>query len=167
MVKKTVIKSTSWFINSRYFWWCSTSFRLKKFYCLKSWGRSGGVKIWKRNFAETPLSWDMSRDVKKLRKLRYHQKLLAWPLNQGIWQKVCYKVNLLKNNGNKNNGPQNTLNMSWNCPNWEQLRAVVYSVNLYHHIHITQHKKALVRVTIKISGCLRWFVNKSSFADEP
>ena len=101
----------------------------------------------------------MSRDVKKLRKLRYHQKLLAWPLNQGIWQKVCYKVNLLKNNGNKNNGPQNTLNMSWNCPNWEQLRAVVYSVNLYHHIHITQHKKALVRVTIKISGCLRWFVN--------
>ena len=101
----------------------------------------------------------MSRDVKKLRKLRYHQKLLAWPLNQGIWQKVCYKVNLLKNNGNKNNGPQNTLNMSWNCPNWEQLRAVVYSVNLYHHIHIPQHKKALVRVTIKISGCLRWFVN--------
>ena len=101
----------------------------------------------------------MSCDVKKLRKLRYHQKLLAWPLNQGIWQKVCYKVNLLKNNGNKNNGPQNTLNMSWNCPNWEQLRAVVYSVNLYHHIHIPQHKKALVRVTIKISGCLRWFVN--------
>ena len=101
----------------------------------------------------------MSRDVKKLRKLRYHQKLLAWPHNQGIWQKVCYKVNFLKNNGNKDNGPQNTLNMSWNCPNWEQLRAVVYSVNLYHHIHITQHKKALVRVTIKISGCLRWFVN--------
>ena len=139
----------------------------KFFYRAKSLRGSRGVKIWKRNFAEMPLSWDMSHDVKKLRKLRYHQKLLAWPLNQGIWQKVCYKVNLLKNNGNKNNGPQNTLNMSLNCPNWEQLRAVVYSVNLYHHIHITQHKKALVRVTIKISGCLRWFVNKSNFANEP
>ena len=81
------------------------------------------------------------------------------PQSRYIWQKVCYKVKLLKNNGNKNNGPQNTLNMSWNCPNWEQLRAVVYSVNLYHHIHITQHKKASVRVTIKISCCLKWLIN--------
>ena len=89
------------------------------------------------------------------------------PQARYIWQKVCYKVNLLKNNGNKNNGPQNTLNMSWNCPNWEQLRALAYSVNSYHLWAITAHTKLSVSLTIKICWFFGWFLNMSTFADLP
>ena len=60
--------------------WGHTNF----FYHPKSLGVSRGVKIWKRNFAEMPLSWDMKHLSKKHKKLRYHQKCLAWPVYQNI-----------------------------------------------------------------------------------
>ena len=121
---------------------------------------------------KTKFCWDASQlryetSQQKTEKTEISPKVAGLTPQSRYMTESLLQSQSLKNNDNKDNDPQNALNMSWNCPNWEQLRAVVYSVNLYHHIHITQHKKALVRVTIKISGCLRWFVNKSNFADVP
>ena len=59
------------------------------------------------------------------------------------------------------------LNMSWNWPNWEQLRALAYSVNSYHLWAITAHTKLSVSLTIKICWFFWWFLNMSTFADGP
>ena len=112
-------------------------------------------------------SWDMSHYVKKLRKLRYRQKLRDWPLYHYIWGKVCYKVYLIKNNAIEKIGPKNILKMSWNWPNWEQLRALAYNLNLYHLYTVTQHNKVLVSATIKIFRFFQWFLKILNFADGP
>ena len=57
--------------------------------------------------------------------------------------------------------------MSWNWPNWEQLRALAYSVNSYHLWAITAHTKLSVSLTIKICWFFGWFLNLSTFADLP
>ena len=57
--------------------------------------------------------------------------------------------------------------MSWNWPNWEQLRALAYSVNSYHLWAITAHTKLSVSLTIKICWFFWWFLNMSTFADLP
>ena len=57
--------------------------------------------------------------------------------------------------------------MSWNRPNWEQLRALVYSENSYHLRPISQHPKVLVSVTLNFFLLIGWFVNKSNYADLP
>ena len=59
------------------------------------------------------------------------------------------------------------LNMSWNWQNWEQLRALPYSVNSYHLWAITAHTKLSVSLTIKICWFFWWFLNMSTFADLP
>ena len=59
------------------------------------------------------------------------------------------------------------LDMSWNWPNWEQLRALADSVNSYHLWAITAHTKLLVSLTIKICWFFWWFLNISTFADWP
>ena len=112
-----------------------------------------------------PLSWDMSHYIKKLRKLRYHQKLRDWPLYHYIRGKFCYQVYLIKNNAIEKIGPKIILNMSWNWPNWEQLRALAYNLNLYHLYTVTQHNKVLVSATIKKFRFFQWFLKILNFAD--
>ena len=59
------------------------------------------------------------------------------------------------------------LNMSWNWPNWEQLRALAYSVNSYHLWAITAHTKLSVSLTIKIFWFYWSFLDMRTFADLP
>ena len=81
-------------VNSRSMSWCKKWFHMKNYCCLKSSGRPWWIKIFIRNFAEMSLSWDMSSNDTKLRKLRNYQKWLAW---HSLAVYVWYKVNLLEN----------------------------------------------------------------------
>ena len=73
----------------------------------------------------------------------------------------------MKNNCIYQIGPNHTLNMSWNWPNWEQLRALVYSVNSYY-LRLNSHPhKVSVSVTLNFFLLIGWFVNKSNYADLP
>ena len=111
--------------------------------CLSAeiWGIS--AKNWK--------NWDITKNVWLDPSIRIYKGKFA---TKSIWWKMMVFFEYV-------------LNMSWNWPNWEQLRALAYSENSYHLWAITAHTKLSVSLTINFFWFYQWFLDMSTFANWP
>ena len=140
---------------------------MKHYYCLKSLGRSWRVKIFIRNFAELPLSWDMSSYDWKLRKLRNYQKCLSWPPLSGYVAKSWLLSQFKEKKRKMKIKSQNTLNLSWLRQNYKELWAHVYGEKLLQIICFTSHIYEMVSVTINFFGFFGFLGHITNFGIVP
>ena len=96
-------------------------------------------------------NWDITKNVWLDPSIRIYKGKVAM---KSIWWKIMVFF-------------EYALDMSWNWPNWEQLRALAYSVNSYHLWAIMAHTKLSVSLTIKICWFFGWFLNMSTFSNLP
>ena len=98
-------------------------------------------------------NWDITKSCWLEPSIQIYNKKFAT-------KSIYWKIMVFKKKQSKT-----TMNMSWNWPNWEQLRALAYNLNLYHLYTVTQHNKVLVSATIKKIRFFQWFLKILNFAD--